>query len=115
MLTLAEGEAIAASQWPQVEYLQCAKQNLRRRIEITTRELLAECAKHGLDAQQAEAEFHPLLQKLIALEGHNAQALEAQQRQARKQEVDLRAASAKLRQLKRSYTPRPEALWQSYS
>ena len=114
-LTLAEGDAIASGQWHQVEQLQETKRQLRHFIEGATRELRAECVTHGANAQEIEDEFRPLLQKLIALESRNGQALAAQYRQAREQAEGLEAASHKLRQLKHAYAPQPEALWQSYS
>ena len=114
-LTEAEGEAIETGRWPQVEKLQKTKAQLQVLIGDTTRELRAEYDRSGLQANQLEAEFQPVIEHLLDLERRNARSLAAYRQQARMQWEKLRTLERTLRQVHQTYAPTPPAFWQSYS
>lgn len=114
-LTTAEGEAIVAGHWWQVEQLQESKRQLQQFIEGTTRELRAACAARGLEAQAFLDELKPVVQELIALEAGNGRALAAQRQRVQQRRQQLTATSQNLRQVRDAYAQPRESNWQSYS
>jgi hypothetical protein len=114
-LTLAEGEAIAAGQWQQVEDLEESKRQLQDLVRARQRELRDECTRCGLNAVVVEEPFKSILHELIALEGRNDQALASQRQRNLARQEELQSATHTLRQVREVYTSKREAVWQSYS
>jgi hypothetical protein len=113
-LTEAEGIAIAAGQWTQVELQQRAKQQLQSVLDSIRRDLRAACRACGRAVQGIEREFHSLIEELLALEARNNQALVDRRTQAMSEEQRLQQAVQKLHQIRGAYAlPRP-MLWESY-
>jgi hypothetical protein len=114
-LTIAEGEAIAAGQWQQVENLEESKRQLQELIRAVQHELRAECTGCGLNAQAVEEPFKSILHELIVLEGRNDQSLASQRQRNLARQEELQSATLTLRQVREVYTTKREAVWQSYS
>lgn len=105
-LTEAEGQAIEATAWVQVEQYQSAKGRLQPRIaEVTQR----------LDASTLEREFRAVVEGLMRLEHRNNALLQRQRHAAERQKQELDRTSRNLRQIHKSYVPPVRTHWQSYS
>jgi hypothetical protein len=114
-LTLAEGEAIRAWDWPAVEQAQSAKQELQQTIATATESLRAECTRHGVNAGKLTQEFQGVVAQLLDQEAGNSNALAAARQQAQTGLRQLDSAHRNLRQLQKAYVAEPEAGWQSYT
>lgn len=105
-LTLEEGQAIDAGEWPLVELCQAAKSRLQPRIvEISQR----------LDLATHETLFRPVVEELMELERRNRHGLESRRQASELERQNLDRSCRQLRQLHRSYVPASRAAWQSYS
>jgi hypothetical protein len=114
-LTETEGEAIVAGRWPQVEQLQKTKSQLQVQIEDAHRDLRSACNPSGAETRQIEMEFRPVVEHLLALEERNSRSLDAHKQRMTMQGKELRTAALTLRQVRQTYAPTRQALWQSYS
>jgi hypothetical protein len=113
-LTEAEGAAIAAGRWTEVESLQRTKHQFQSIIDDARRDLRAANRAAGKAARGIEQEFLPLIEELLASEARNSQTLVARRAQAVVEEQRLQQAVQKLHQIRGAYTlPRP-TLWESY-
>ena len=105
-VTEAEGAAIEAGSWSQVQQYQSAKARLQPRIvEVSQR----------LDAATHEELFRPVVEALIQLERTNSVRVEKQRQAAQQQKQELDRSSRQLRQVHQSYVPQARAHCQSYS
>ncbi len=113
-LTEAEGIAISAGKWTQVELLQKTKRQLQSFIDDARRDLRAAGRAYGGIAQEIEQEFRSLVGELLASEARNKQALVERRIQVAAEEQRLQQAIQNLHQLRGAYAlPRP-AHWESY-
>lgn len=113
-LTEAEGIAISSGRWTQVQSLQETKQQLRSSIDGTRRDLRAACLACGRTAQRIEPEFRTVIERLLASEARNKQALVDRRAQAAAEEQRLQQVVHKLHQIRGAYAlPRPTR-WESY-
>jgi hypothetical protein len=60
-------------------------------------------------------EFRPVVEHLLALEERNSRSLDAHKQRMTMQGKELRTAALTLRQVRQTYAPTRQALWQSYS
>jgi hypothetical protein len=108
-LTAAEGDAIRDGHWPQVQQLQESKRQLQEFIIAAIREL------SPAERDQIQAEFRPLVEELICLEGRNREQLAAQRQRLELQRQQLETSGLNLRQLRAAYSTPPAPVWHSYS
>jgi hypothetical protein len=113
-LTEAEGAAISAGQWTQVELLQKTKKQLQSFIDDIRRDLRAACRTYGGIARELEREFRSLMGELLALETRNNQTLVERRIQAVAEEQRLQQAVQKLHQIRGAYALPGSAHWESY-
>ncbi|MGD1019096.1 MAG: hypothetical protein ABSA12_07225 [Verrucomicrobiia bacterium] len=114
-LTEAEGSAISAGQWTQVESLQVAKQQLRSFIDGARHDLRAACQACGMATRGIEQEFRSLIFQLLDLEHANAEVLAAKRDRASQEKEEVGHVIQKLRELRRAYAPTRPSVWETYS
>lgn len=110
-LSRAEGEAIEAAAWPQVDACQEAKHRLQSDITSVT-----EAAQTELANQETfDREFRPIIAELIDMEKTNSIRLSGKVAKAEKEQLSLACASRNLRSVRCAYSPVKSAAWNSYS
>ena len=112
-LTEAEGEAIRAGAWPQVEQRQAAKHQLQRRIIDATQRLDTESTPTERAAH--ERHFRAVVDELIQLEQRNHELVARTRDEAAGHQRSLDQCSRNLRRVQRGYAPVAGAFWESYS
>jgi hypothetical protein len=108
-LSIAEGEAIRAGQWAQVEQLQARKRQLQEFVAADLGELPV------AERDRLRAEFRLLVDELLALESRNREDLARQREQLATRQQRTDQIALRLRQLRQSYGVTGVAAWQSYS
>jgi hypothetical protein len=114
-LSESEAEAIRAWDWPQVELLQSAKQDLQATIATAAEQLRTECVRHGLNPDQQEAPLQNVIHGLIQLELDNSRTLSAERQLADQRLEELNTANHNLQLVQRAYAPDRTSRWQSFS
>ncbi len=115
VLTEAEGSALEAGEWVEVEKLQETKRQLRIFIEGTRQELRGECQRCGVSARSIQQEYLPLIEQLLALENRNSQTLATRQNASFSEQQQLQQTTLTLHQIRQAYAPARPSLWESYS
>lgn len=110
-LSRAEGEAIEAAAWPQVNKCQEAKKRLQSDITAVTEAAQAELANQ----EHFDREFRPMIAELIEMEKTNGVLLSGKISMAEREQLSLACASRNLRSVRCAYSPVKSAAWNSYS
>jgi hypothetical protein len=113
-LSLVEGEAIRAGDWPHVETCQVAKARLQARITAATAAMRLHAARDG-ETAVVEGRLREVISDLLARERQNESALAAQYRRAREEHAGLNQSVRNLRQVRRAYVGSAPPGWHSYS
>jgi hypothetical protein len=113
--TEAEAEALRGADWRQVDRCQEAKETLQTEILRLTESAQAEAEQAGISPSDALGEIRGLIADLIPLEAANGRLLEQHRLSHGRQRDEMEQTSQNLQRVRRSYVPRPEAAWQSYS
>lgn len=114
-LTQTEGKAIRKCDWLQVQECQQTKLGLQKEIIQLTEAAQAECRAAGLGPELFERDVRPLINNLIVLESRNSEWLAQSRATAEVARADLDQAAHNLRRVQKSYVPRAETVWNSYS
>ncbi len=114
-LTQAEGAAIQRDDWSRVQECQRTKLDLQKEIIHLTEVAQAETIAAGLDPQKIERDVRRIINELIALESRNSQWLAQRRDAAELARAELDQTAHNLRRVQKSYVPRSEAVWNSYS
>jgi hypothetical protein len=114
-LTAAEGEAIRAWDWANVEHFQALKQELQQTIATAAAQLRDECIRHGVDTAAITEEFQDIIGNLLQQEAANRDTLVEQRRQTQAELQVLDVSCRNLLQLRKTYAPNSDDGWQSYS
>ena len=113
-LTEAEARGIASGNWPEVARCQEAKQRLQAFITPAADALACQDKNFG-PAPPADGSLRQSLDRLIAHEQRNLQAVAAQLQAARSQKDALDRTWHNLHRMRCAYVPRRAQGWQSYS
>ncbi len=114
-LTEAEGRAIAASDWAEVDRHQQEKQKLQGRLGRVLESRRKPGFSLGNPPVKYESTLPPLIASLISLEKANAQLLVVCREEARAKLAECNRASGILRDLNRTYGTSAIGHWTSYS
>lgn len=114
-LTLAEGRAIAAADWPRVDKCQSAKTALQARLQASTDAFRRARAAAREQARAAERQVQDRVGRLLALERQNEAALAVQFRRAQQQQAELAQTRRTLRAVRHAYVPATPFGWESRS
>ncbi len=113
--TRAEGRAIENGSWAEVDAQQLFKDELKRRIVITTDEWQRLWPQTGETLGDYERQFRPIVAELISLETLNASLLAALREQTSQALAQIDLNSRNLRGVHRAYGSGAAAHWTSYS
>jgi hypothetical protein len=113
-LTQAEAGAIQSAEWTEVREIQTAKAALQKSLSEARERLMAEETAGLLDFGPND-HLRAQLGRLVSHENRNADLVAVQVRRARTEHQKRAEALRNLRRLQRSYGPRAEDGWKSYS
>jgi hypothetical protein len=113
--TEAEGEALLANDWRQVNRCHAAKSDLQPRILKHTEEAQTECIRDGIDRKSFEKQVRSRVNELIYLETRNGEILAEQKRLTELEHSELERSSRNLPKIQRRYAAGAAAAWESYS
>ncbi len=109
-LTHAEAAAIGSAKWQSLKQIQAAKACLQKRLTQARETWLAEYPSKAV-AAPGKHPFHAEMGRLLSLETRNAVLLTAKLQRARAQRESLNEAARNLRNVRRSYAPKPSGVW----
>lgn len=104
-LTMAEGKALRARDWPRANECQTAKQDLQPRLARA----LAILEPDGLESAR------PMITEIIALATANNEWITGQKEALKASQLQLDENTRNLRRVRQSYAAPSPARWQSYS
>jgi hypothetical protein len=114
-LAEAEGNAIRSGNWSAVADCQNALERLQSRILICANDARQEWIRSGADRSAKEESLCATIHELIQLERRNSAILDLARLTTGTQLEELSEARRVLRRVQRSYSPKPEAAWTSFS